>query len=58
MKVKELIFLSVPLSLNGPNFVGFFEDEFKNPLSLEGGTWMKNEMSPTDDSNKTKFPLF
>ena len=31
MKVEELILLSVPLSLKGPNFVGFFEDEFKNP---------------------------
>ena len=58
MKVEELIFLSVPLSLNGPNFVGFFEDEFKNPLSLEGGAWMKNEMYATDDANTMKFPLF
>ena len=31
---------------------------FKNPSSLEGGTWMKNEKSPNDDSKKMKFPVF
>ena len=47
----------------GSYFAGFFEiwfwaTLFKNPSSLEGGTWMKNEKSPNDESKKMKFPVF
>ena len=63
MKFDGWIFLSAPLNAWGVQFCRllwrqFWATLFKNPSSLEGVAWMKNEMSPNDYSNKTKFLLF
>ena len=63
MKFEGWIFLSALLNAWRVQFCRFlwrwlWATIFKNPSSLEGGAWMKNEMSPNDDSNKRKFLLF
>ena len=63
MKFEGLIFYLHLLTPDGSNFAGFFEIRFcatlfKNPSSLEGGTWMKNEKCPNDDSKKMNLNLY
>ena len=61
-EIWRINFLSAPLNAWRIQFCRFlwrriWATLFKNPSSLEGGAWMKNEMSPKDESKKIKFPI-